>query len=100
MVGVTIGSPADAGQALQNAVEKGGSIDAVALTGSSAAWTVLDKFPGLTTDRRISPSTGSWPNFLKASNLIGVANQTAVYAVIAIGMTMVIITGALAEKPL
>ena len=31
--------------------------------------------------------------FLKASNLIGVANQTAVYAVIAIGMTMVIITG-------
>jgi ribose transport system permease protein len=93
VVSVTIGSPVDAGQALQNAVDKGVSIDAVALTGSSAAWTVLDKFPGLTTDRRISPGTGNWPNFLKASNLIGVANQTAVYAVIAIGMTMVIITG-------
>ncbi len=93
VVSVTIGSPVDAGQALQNAVDQGVSIDAVALTGSSAAWTVLDKFPGLTTDRRISPGTGSWPNFLKASNLIGVANQTAVYAVIAIGMTMVIITG-------
>ncbi len=93
VIAVTSGSPVDAGQALQKAVDDGVSIDAVALTGSSAPWTVLDKFPGLTKDRRISPSTGSWPNFLKASNLIGVANQTAVYAVIAIGMTMVIITG-------
>ena len=93
VVAMTTGSPIDAGQALQKAVDDGVSVDAVALTGSSAAWTVLDKFPGLTSDRRISPSTGRWPNFLKASNLIGVANQTAVYAVIAIGMTMVIITG-------
>ena len=93
VVAVTTGSPVDAGQALQKAVDDGVTIDAVALTGSSAAWTVLDKFPELTSDRRISPGTGSWPNFLKASNLIGVANQTAVYAVIAIGMTMVIITG-------
>jgi len=93
VVAVTTGSPADAGQALQKAVDADIPIDAVALTGSSAVWTVLDKFPQLTSDRRISPGTGSWPNFLKASNLIGVANQTAVYAVIAIGMTMVIITG-------
>ena len=93
VVAVTMGSPVDAGKALQKAVDSGVSIDAVALTGSSQAWTVLDKFPGLTSERRISPGTGSWPNFLKASNLLGVANQTAVYAVIAIGMTMVIITG-------
>ena len=78
---------------MQQAVDDGISIDAIALTGASAAWTVLDKFPDLTSDRRISPSGGRWPIFLKASNLIGVTNQTAVYAVIAIGMTMVIITG-------
>ena len=87
------GSPIDARQALQKAVDDGVSIDAIALTGSSAAWSVLDKFPELTIDRRVSPSTGSWPIFLKPSNLIGVANQTAIYAVIAVGMTMVIITG-------
>lgn len=93
VVAATVGSPIDAGQALQQAVDDGISIDAIALTGASAAWTVLDKFPDLTSDRRVSPSGGRWPIFLKSSNLIGVTNQTAVYAVIAIGMTMVIITG-------
>jgi len=93
VVAATAGSPIDAGHALQKAVDDGVSIDAIALTGASAAWTVLDKFPDLTAERRVSPSSGNWPVFLKSSNLIGVANQTAVYAVIAIGMTMVIITG-------
>ena len=93
IVEVAIGSPIEARQALERAVEAGITVDAVALTGSSAAWTVFEKFPDLTQDQLVSPGTGSWPNFLKASNLIGVVNQTAVYAVIAIGMTMVIITG-------
>lgn len=93
IVASTAGSPIDARQAIQKAIDDKITIDAVALTGTSATWTVLDKFPDLTADRRVSPSTGSWPVFLKASNLIGVANQTAVYAVIAVGMTMVIITG-------
>lgn len=34
-----------------------------------------------------------WPNFLKRDNLINVANQIVVIAIIAIGMTMVIISG-------
>ena len=33
------------------------------------------------------------PNFLKADNLLNIANQIAVIAIMAIGMTMVIITG-------
>ena len=40
----------------------------------------------------VFPETYWWPNFLKASNLLNVANQIAVIAIIAIGMTMVIIT--------
>ena len=35
----------------------------------------------------------SWPTFLMPDNLLGVANQVAVSAIVAIGMTMVIITG-------
>ncbi len=93
VIATTTGSPIDARQALQNASDDGIAVDVIALTGTSAAWSVLDKFPDITIDRRVSPNTGSWPVFLKASNLIGVANQTAIYAVIAVGMTMVIISG-------
>ena len=38
------------------------------------------------------PTSYTWPNFLKIGNLLSVANTTALYAIIAIGMTMVIIT--------
>jgi ribose transport system permease protein len=34
-----------------------------------------------------------WPTFLKADNLLNVANQIAVVAIIAIGMALVIVTG-------
>ena len=40
----------------------------------------------------MSPESFGWPNFLKSSNLLNVANQIAVIAILAIGMTMVIIT--------
>ena len=40
----------------------------------------------------LSPQSYGWPNFLKTSNLLNVANQIAVIAIIAIGMTLVIIT--------
>ena len=40
----------------------------------------------------MTPRAYSWPNFLTSDNLINVANRIAVIAIIAIGMTMVIIT--------
>jgi ribose transport system permease protein len=67
------------------------SINALAVTGKSQEWTVLD---GVRQDRQIRffvPQVRWWPNFLKSGNLLGVANQTAIYAIIAVGMTMVII---------
>ena len=39
----------------------------------------------------VAPRPDRWPGFLKLSNLTGVANQTAISAIIAIGMTIVII---------
>ena len=41
----------------------------------------------------IAPQSYRWPTFLKSENLLNIANQIAVIAIIAIGMTMVIITG-------
>jgi len=39
-----------------------------------------------------TPQSYRWPTFLLASNLLNVANQIAVIAILAVGMTMVIIT--------
>ena len=41
----------------------------------------------------VKPRSYRWPNFLKSDNLLNIANQIAVIAIVAIGMTMVIITG-------
>jgi ribose transport system permease protein len=41
----------------------------------------------------VSPSSRRWPTFLLAENLRNVANQITVIAIIAIGMTMVIVAG-------
>ena len=41
----------------------------------------------------VIPHAHTWPTFLNPDNLLNVANQIVVIAVIAVGMTMVIITG-------
>ncbi|MBL63388.1 MAG: sugar-transporting ATPase [Opitutae bacterium] len=49
--------------------------------------------PALAQSKRYSPTKHTWPVFLKIDNLRNVLKQIAVVAVIAIGMTLVIITG-------
>jgi ribose transport system permease protein len=41
----------------------------------------------------VTPTARRWPSFLKADNLLNVANQIAVIAILAAGMTLVIIAG-------
>jgi len=43
--------------------------------------------------RAIIPPSYFWPNFLKLDNLLNIPNQVALVAIMAIGMTMVIIAG-------
>lgn len=64
---------------------------AVAVTGTAARWEVVENGSGLPAERIIVPRERLWPDFLKLDNLLGVAAQTAIYALIAIGMTMVVI---------
>lgn len=91
--GSIAGTPADARQKLTELFAAEARIDVVAVTGASAEWKVWSRIPQLTPQMFAVPRPGRWPSFLTRSNLIGVANQTAIYAVIAIGMTMVIIGG-------
>lgn len=52
----------------------------------------LRDIPAIAGARILTPPRRNWPTFLLADNLRNVANQITVIAIIAIGMTMVIIT--------
>ncbi len=54
---------------------------------------LLDKYPGLRKTQIVIPESYLWPIFLKKSNLLAVVDRIVVIAIMAIGMTMVIITG-------
>ncbi len=91
------GQPVDARRALNRIAGSGGTVNWIACTHEAARWPIWqglgETFPGLAAARVIEPRSYHWPNFLKADNLLNVANQIVVIAVLAIGMTLVIITG-------
>ncbi len=87
------GAAPDARRAIDSILASGGEIDAIAANDVTSKWPVYDRYPNVGSGKCVVPSSYLWPDFLKVSNLLGVANQTAIYAMIAIGMTMVIITG-------
>ncbi len=87
------GTASDARYALEQLIATGLTLDAIAANEVTIKWNVYDRFPQIGTRKCVVPESYLWPDFLKLSNLLGVANQTAIYALIAIGMTMVIITG-------
>jgi len=94
-VEVVQGEPKDARAALQRLAAAGKKLDAIAGTQAAAGWLVFGDFstdfPTLGTPRIMTARSYRWPNFLKADNLLNIANQIAVIAIIAVGMTMVIV---------
>lgn len=96
--GITIlqvvnGGPADARKAIESLIDENITIDAIAANDVTAKWNIYDRYDEVGQRKCVVPQSYRWPDFLKSTNLIGVANQTSIYAIIAIGMTMVIITG-------
>ena len=92
VLGNVNGLPADVREAIESILASGDPIDAIAANDVTAQWNVYDRFPTVGRSKCVTPNPYYWPNFLKMTNLLGVANQTAIYAIIAIGMTMVIVT--------
>ena len=94
---IVTGEPKDARKTLDDLNKRGVALQFLALSQAASAWQVFDDlhtdFPALGTPAILKPQTGRWPSFLTRENLINVANQIAVIAIVAIGMTMVIITG-------
>ncbi|MBL6764303.1 MAG: ABC transporter permease [Verrucomicrobiae bacterium] len=93
---VVAGEPSDARKALQRIAASGRRLDAIAGNQVTAAWLVFadlnTDFPELGTPEIFQPGSYRWPNFLKRENLLNVSNQISVIAILAIGMTFVIIT--------
>lgn len=79
------GQPADARRALE---QHRAEIKMIACNQATANWSVFDG----SSIPVFKPHSYRWPNFLKRENLLNIANQIAVIAIVAIGMTMVIIT--------
>ncbi|MDB6073548.1 MAG: sugar-transporting ATPase [Verrucomicrobiaceae bacterium] len=95
--GLVTGEPRDARKALTDLNAKGQKLDTIALNQTVSDWIVFDNvaadFPALGNPSIIKPKPVRWPVFLNRENLVNIANQIAVIAIVAIGMTMVIITG-------
>lgn len=94
---LVIGTPRDLRLALDQLISDGKTLSAVATAGTPLTWPVLQNIatshPTFADFEILSPQTKTWPTFLKKSNLIAVVDRIVVIAVIAIGMTLVIITG-------
>ena len=97
VAGVVSGEPKDARETLKKLAASGEKLDAIAGNQVTASWLVFADlgadFPALGNPRLVKPRSYMWPNFLKSENLLNIANQIAVIAIVAIGMTIVIITG-------
>ena len=81
------------GTAAQGARPAARLIVATRSTDAPVVRSVLAAFPTLAQTPVLTPPSYRWPTFLLPDNLLNVANQIAVIAILAIGMTMVIITG-------
>jgi ribose transport system permease protein len=97
VAGTVRGQPGEARQVLGRLAAQGGKLDAVLATPAAGNWAVLQnvgrRFPTLGPVPVLTPHGYRWPNFLKADNLLNIANQIAVIAILAVGMTVVIIAG-------
>ena len=101
VVGTELGDP----RSVRKRMEKVGSdsveIDLIATHNFSSKWNILSNemrqtmaasYPTLKNVKVVRPPSYRWPTFLTRQNLISILNQNAPVAIMAIGMTLVIIT--------
>jgi ribose transport system permease protein len=87
------GIPLDARKAIGRRTEKTLTI---VQSPDTASWTLFNDLAGKFPDKDLSviaPESRWWPVFLKSQNLINIVNQIVIIAILAVGMTLVILTG-------
>lgn len=91
------GSPAETRKAIETALRGGKRIDVVAASLGASRQSVLERrlYPSPLAAKMhvVAPQPYTWPTFLMAGNLRNITDQVSVIAIIAVGMTMVILSG-------
>ncbi|MCY2970882.1 MAG: ABC transporter permease [Planctomycetota bacterium] len=97
VVEIIKGTPSEARTCLERLQKEGVKLDAIVCNHFTATWSIFEnmdtKFPGLGDVKIVEPASYRWPNFFKRDNLVNIVNQIAVIAILAVGMTFVILTG-------
>lgn len=97
VVEIIQGTPSEARSCLERLQKDGVKLDAILCNHFTATWSIFEnmgvKFPALGDVRILEPASYRWPNFFKRDNLVNIVNQIAVIAILAVGMTFVILTG-------
>lgn len=90
------GTPRDLRVALDQLRDENKRPAVIAVTSEAVEWRVWEMLPETYPEfgevPLVEPETYYWPDFLKLSNLLAVVDRIVVIAIIAIGMTMVIVT--------
>ena len=96
VLGIVNGDPPSVARKFRELQEKGTAIDLITTTKNIAHWGVIQKasatYSVASEASIIQPSSGKFPRFLKRDNLRNIADRISVIAILAIGMTLVIIT--------
>ena len=96
-VQIARGDAREVRKVLESLNTAGQPLGAILTTHETAQWLLFEDlpvdFPALGRPAVLAPLAYRWPDFLKARNLFNIADQLAVIAVVAIGMTLVILTG-------
>ena len=94
---LVIGTPRDLRLVLDKLKTTGEKPSAIITSGDVMKWRVISSikeiYPEFADCEILTPKPTYWPVFLKGSNLLAIVDRIVVIAVMAIGMTMVIITG-------
>jgi ribose transport system permease protein len=97
VVATVSGSPLQVRRKLAELLDAGATIDFLACSGATFHWGVYDRLaaehPKLRNATLAEPAAVRGSSFLTPANLLNIANQVAIIAIVAIGMTLVIITG-------
>ena len=91
---IVIGEPQEIRTQLEAISDSSAPSPIIATTNAAApvVSAITAQIPPLANATIVSPSPRRWPTFLLAENIRNVANQITVIAIVAIGMTIVIIT--------
>jgi ribose transport system permease protein len=90
VAGTIKGSPRDARLALEAFAAKASRPGVIAFSATAVRWDVVQEAAPAAF---VSPRPYHWPRFLQADNLRNITSQIAIIAILAVGMTLVIIAG-------